>query len=102
MKPAAHDNQFCRRDVLKALTAAATSAALGSAGQSSHAQVVSVRWSSGTAPPTLKAPPHAADCHFHIYDARYPAAPNAVLHPPDALVGDYRGLQRRIGTSRCV
>src|SRR5262249_25162765 len=28
--------------------------------------------------------------------------PKAVLHPPDALVEDYRGLQKRLGTSRSV
>jgi len=61
-----------------------------------------VKWSSGTAAPTLKAPPNATDCHHHIYDGRYPAAPNAVLHPPDAFVSDYQALQQRIGTSRSV
>jgi len=61
-----------------------------------------VKWSSGTAAPALKAPPFATDCHHHIYDARYPAAPNAVLHPPDAFPSDYQALQRRIGTTRSV
>jgi len=50
----------------------------------------------------LRAPPNAADCHHHIYDARYPADPKAVLRPGDALVEDYRALQRRIGTTRHV
>jgi predicted TIM-barrel fold metal-dependent hydrolase len=61
-----------------------------------------VRHSSGTARPKLKVPVNACDCHMHIYDSRFPAAPNAVITHPDASVGDYRGLQRRIGTSRCV
>jgi D-galactarolactone isomerase len=61
-----------------------------------------VKWSAGTAPAKLRAPPNAADCHHHIYDARYPADPKAALRPGDALVEDYRALQRRIGTSRHV
>jgi D-galactarolactone isomerase len=37
----------------------------------------------------------------HI-DARYPADPKSTLRPGDALVADYRDLQRRIGTTRHV
>jgi predicted TIM-barrel fold metal-dependent hydrolase len=61
-----------------------------------------VKWSAGTAPPKLRAPANATDCHHHIYDARYPADPKAAQRPPDALVEDYRALQRRIGTARNV
>ena len=32
----------------------------------------------------------------------FPVAPNATLRPPDALVADYRLLQKRIGTTRNV
>jgi len=56
----------------------------------------------GYEPPKLKAPPNACDCHHHIYDARYPVDPKAVLRPGDALVEDYRAFQKRIGTSRNV
>ncbi|HEX2827685.1 MAG TPA: amidohydrolase family protein [Burkholderiales bacterium] len=55
--------------------------------------------SSGTEAPRLKAPKNAADCHIHIYDARY-APP--VARPANATVADYRLLQSRIGTSRVV
>lgn len=61
-----------------------------------------VRYSTGTAAARTPAPPDATDCHFHIYDARFPAAAGASLLPPDASVEDYRALQRRIGTSRGV
>jgi predicted TIM-barrel fold metal-dependent hydrolase len=61
-----------------------------------------VPWSSGTAPPKLKAPPHACDCHMHIYDSRFPVAPNAKMRPPDASVDAHRLLQKRIGTTRTV
>jgi D-galactarolactone isomerase len=55
--------------------------------------------SAGTAPPALKAPANAADCHIHIYDPRF--AP-AVAKPSNSTVADYRLLQKRIGTSRVV
>ena len=46
--------------------------------------------------------PNATDCHHHIYDARFPAAPSATLRPPDASVEDYRKLQRRLSLTRNV
>ena len=39
---------------------------------------------------------------MHIYDSRFPVAPNAKLRPPDATVDDYRLFQKRIGVSRNV
>jgi predicted TIM-barrel fold metal-dependent hydrolase len=86
-----------RRDVLKAVSAAAAIAALP---RPAHAQAV--KWSTGTEAPKLKAPPNATDCHHHIYNAKYPVDPKATLRPGDALVEDYRALQRRIGTTRHV
>ena len=68
--------------------------------QSSAAQ--EVPFSSGTDAPKLQAPAIACDCHMHIYDSRFPVAPNATLKPPDAHVEDYRLLQQRIGTTRNV
>src|SRR5262249_45351549 len=53
-------------------------------------------------PPTHQAPPLAADCHIHIYDSRFPTAPNAMLLPPDAHIDDYLVVQRRLGTARTV
>jgi D-galactarolactone isomerase len=66
-----------------------------------HAQQ-GVKWSAGTETPRLKLPPNATDCHHHIYDTRFPFAPQATLRPGEALVSDYRALQKRIGTSRNV
>ena len=63
---------------------------------------VPVRFSQGSARPRAVLPPDACDCHVHVYDGRYPATPGARLLPPDASAGDYRALQRRLGTSRCV
>lgn len=61
-----------------------------------------VKWSSGTERPRLKVPPNATDCHHHIYDSRFPADPTTQLRPGDALISDYRMLQKRIGTTRNV
>jgi predicted TIM-barrel fold metal-dependent hydrolase len=55
--------------------------------------------SSGTAPPTLKAPANSADCHIHIYDPRFPPA---VAKPANGTARDYRLLQQRLGVTRVV
>jgi predicted TIM-barrel fold metal-dependent hydrolase len=86
-----------RRDVLKVVAAAAVVA-----GRPWPAAAQSVKWSAGTEAPKLKAPANATDCHHHIYNAKYPVDPTATLRPGDALVEDYRALQKRIGTTRHV
>ena len=55
--------------------------------------------SANTAPPKLQAPANAADCHIHIYDARFQSSSPAL---PNATVEDYRRLQKRIGVTRVV
>jgi predicted TIM-barrel fold metal-dependent hydrolase len=89
-----------RRDFLKGASATAMAAMSGLSVCSGYAQTVP--WSSGTEPPKLKAPANACDCHMHIYNGRFPVAANATLKPADALVPDYRLLQKRIGTTRNV
>ncbi|MDP9877330.1 putative TIM-barrel fold metal-dependent hydrolase [Variovorax boronicumulans] len=59
-------------------------------------------FSAGRGRAPVDVPPDACDCHVHLYDARYPAAPGATLSPPDASAADYRRLQRRTGTQRVV
>jgi len=93
-------SHWSRRDLLKTAPGAAGAALLAARIRPAAAQPV--KWSSGSAAPKLKAPANAADCHHHIYDARYPVDPKAVLRPGDASVEDYRALQKRIGTSRNV
>jgi D-galactarolactone isomerase len=44
----------------------------------------------------------ACDSHMHVYDSGYPAASDAVLHPPDATPGDYRRIQPTLGTERMI
>jgi D-galactarolactone isomerase len=91
---------IARRGFLKAMgvTVIVAGGVKASMGQTQQA----VPWSSGTEPPKLKAPPNACDCHMHIYDSRFPVAPNAKLRPPDATVDAYRLFQKRIGTTRNV
>lgn len=68
----------------------------------SESFAVPVRFSSGSAMPRSALPPGACDSHVHVYDSRYPVAAGARLQPPDASAADYRALQQRIGTARCV
>src|SRR5438045_2973487 len=92
---------IARRTLLKGASFAAMAATIsGASVRSAGAQ--QVPYSSGTEAPKLKVPANACDCHMHIYDARFPAVANATLKPPDALVDDYKKLQKRIGTSRNV
>jgi D-galactarolactone isomerase len=88
-----------RRTLMKGAGLMAVAAGMATR-QSSAAQ--EVPFSSGTEAPKLQAPAIACDCHMHIYDSRFPVAPNATLKPPDAHVEDYRLLQQRIGTTRNV
>src|SRR5882757_3851519 len=90
-----------RRRLMKTAGAMALVAAAGAV-RSEQAFAQQVPWSSGTESPKLKAPANACDCHMHIYDAKYPTDPKATLKPADALVADYKLLQKRIGTSRNV
>ena len=90
-----------RRRLMKTAGAMALAAAAGAV-RSEQAFAQQVSWSSGTESPKLKAPANACDCHMHIYDAKYPTDPKATLKPADALVADYKMLQKRIGTSRNV
>lgn len=69
---------------------------------SSDCLATPVPFSAGTAAPRTALPAGACDCHVHVYDQSFPAAPGARLLPPDASAQDYRLLQQRIGTSRVV
>jgi D-galactarolactone isomerase len=95
------ERQWGRRELIKMASGIAATAVV-SAADPGAVEAQTVKWSAGTDPAKLRAPANAADCHHHIYDARYPADPKAALRPQDALVEDYRALQRRIGTSRHV
>jgi len=91
-----------RREFIKAAGMLALATAASTSVGAGTARAQQVPYSTGTEPPTLKAPANACDCHMHIYDAKYPVAPTATLKPADALVADYKQLQQRIGTTRNV
>jgi predicted TIM-barrel fold metal-dependent hydrolase len=99
MEPNMRSLPHNRRDVLKGISLS-TVALLGAAPNIADAQLV--KWSEGTEPPHLKAPPNACDCHHHIYGSQYKVDPRSTLRPGDATVEDYRAFQKRIGTTRNV
>jgi predicted TIM-barrel fold metal-dependent hydrolase len=100
---AMHARQICRRTFLKASGLMAVGAAGVMSSQDTRAQVA-VPNSAGTAPPRLKAPPNACDCHHHIYDAvRFPQPARATAPlQPNARLDEYKLLQRRLQTMRSV
>ena len=44
----------------------------------------------------------ACDCHFHVYEDRFPLAPTATFKPPHAPADAYRPVQRALGLTRGV
>lgn len=96
------DGKVTRRAFLERAGVGALSTGLLVHARDVHAQVA-VPNSGGTAPPRIKAPALACDCHMHIYDpARFPMAPSQRVAPANAAVPQYRLLQKRIGTTRVV
>src|ERR1019366_3863949 len=92
---------IARRSLLKGAGMAALAATTtGLSLRTGSAQAVP--YSAGTELPKLKAPPNACDCHMHIYNSRFAAAPGVGPHPVDARAEDYRLFQKRIGTTRNV
>jgi len=59
-------------------------------------------FSSGEKQPVLNVPVGSVDCHMHLYDDKYPAAPGASLQHANASLADYSSLQARLGLHRMV
>ncbi len=95
------NNNWNRREFMVAVPGIVAGAAAMAHGQTSE-KPLSVPWSAGTELPHLKLPPNAIDCHHHIYNSRFPTAPEATVTPGDASVADYRLLQKRLGCARNV
>lgn len=91
---------FARREILGGAFAVAAGASIAAGARPAAAQQP-VPFSKGTEAPKLRVPMNATDCHFHIYDNRFPPAPGG-LPAADASPADYRALQARIGTTRGV
>lgn len=96
------NNGWTRRRFVATVPMVVAGAVLAEGMPFPQGQAVAVKWSSGTEPARTKVPANATDCHHHIYDARFPADPTTQLRPGDALIPDYRMLQKRLGTSRNV
>jgi predicted TIM-barrel fold metal-dependent hydrolase len=62
----------------------------------------SYRYSSGENSALLIPPVGSVDCHMHLYDDQYPAAPGATLLPPNASYENYKNLQQRLHLQRMV
>jgi predicted TIM-barrel fold metal-dependent hydrolase len=92
--------QIGRRTIFEGATMAA--AGSGAAASVAGAPAQEAQNSAGVERPKTSAPAGATDAHIHIYDSRFPVAPNATLRPPDASVDEYRLLQQRLGASRVV
>ncbi|WP_292242318.1 amidohydrolase [Mesorhizobium sp.] len=95
MKPHA----MTRRQLAASVAGFAASAMLGVGKTKADDEVP---FSAGTEKPKFRAPEHTCDCHFHIYNSKFPAAPNASLVPPDASLADYKRLRERLGFERSV
>lgn len=85
---------FTRRQFIQA--SAATGALL------SLDALAGFKYSGGQTEASLVPPPGSVDCHMHLYDDRYPAAPDATLRPANASLEDYRQLQKRLHLRRMV
>ena len=97
------NNEWNRREFLVTIPCMAVGiTAIAYGAMNPSGQEMKVKWSAGAEAPRLKTPPNTTDCHHHIYDSRFPTAPNATVRPPDALVADYRMLQKRLGMTRHV
>lgn len=59
-------------------------------------------WSTGELDASLVVPAGSVDSHIHIYDDRFAYDPAATLRPAQALVRDYRLLQKRLSLARVV
>lgn len=97
------DGGIPRRTFLARAGLAAVSASLVVRARDSGAQT-SVPNSSGTASPTLQAPPSTCDCHHHIYDAvRFPLpADSSNPMVSQARAEEYQLLRKRLRTTRSV
>ncbi|PVZ20523.1 MULTISPECIES: amidohydrolase family protein [unclassified Pseudomonas] len=60
------------------------------------------RYSSGDETARFIPPAGSVDCHMHLYNDRYPAAPGATLLPPNATLDDYAQVQKRLHLQRFV
>lgn len=61
-----------------------------------------MKYSAISYPSGIVLPENSCDCHHHIFDRRYPYAPDDQRNLPDATVSDYRQFQRWLGFHRHI
>jgi D-galactarolactone isomerase len=102
-------NLFCREESMfdqatsrrRFLQGVAVTAAFGALPLRARAQQT-IPNSSGTAPPQLKAPANACDCHMHASDPMRFPPPHPTRVQPNGTIAEYRLMQHRIGVTRTV
>jgi D-galactarolactone isomerase len=62
----------------------------------------SVPFSTGICSPMVALPSLACDCHMHVFNSGFPAVRDAPVKAPDASMGDYRLLSKRLGIHRSI
>lgn len=68
----------------------------------SHHLAEEVKYSAISSLPDFLLPPDSCDCHHHIFDRRFPYAPEDRRNLPDATVDDYRLFKNWLGFSRHI
>lgn len=68
----------------------------------SHNLAADVKYSAISSLPDIVLPKDSCDCHHHIFDRRFPYAPDDIRDLPDAAVSDYRKFKIRLGITRNV
>lgn len=61
-----------------------------------------IKYSHITSLPGIVLPANSCDCHHHIFDRRYPYAPDDKRNLPAATVSDYRAFKHWLGFTRHV
>lgn len=61
-----------------------------------------IKYSHITSLPGVVLPANSCDCHHHIFDRRYPYAPDDKRNLPAATVSDYRAFKHWLGFTRHV
>lgn len=61
-----------------------------------------IKYSHLATQPDYVLPANSCDCHHHIFDRRFPYAPDDKRDLPNATVSDYRAFKRYLGFTRHV
>lgn len=68
----------------------------------SHVIKEEVKYSDISSSPDSLLPENSCDCHHHIYDRRFPCAPDDTRNLPDATLDDYSRFKQWLGFQRHV